>query len=356
MCLSAVAILLIFLPLLARTSYPAFVKSRFNAATINYLAAGITLLFMILISLRMFDRKNQQYFHTEKLFFEGNYEELLKFSTKNPPTNSLSVFLNNVALCETGRLDDDLFRTPQSPDGKTLFLKWEMLGEVLKRGGYFYYAAGMINEAHRWAFENMVMKGFTPEDLKMLVKTELINGNYSMASKYISLLGKTIFYRKDAERFRKLPGNDAAIEADPELGYKRRNKVQRDFFSITDDPFVNVEMMLASGSLNKEALQYMVAYLLLKKDYQRIALVLPQFEKFGYKKLPVNLEEAAAAISLLNKGQLPDLGNLKVSAETQARWSQFLTIFRQYNADARAAEPALRRQFGNTFWYYAFYK
>ncbi len=49
-----------------------------------------------------------------------------------------------------------------------------MAGEILNRGGYFYYTIGMINEAHRWAFENMVMKGLSPEGLKMLIKTEII--------------------------------------------------------------------------------------------------------------------------------------------------------------------------------------
>ena len=98
--------------------------------------------------------------------------------SKHPTTNRLTIYLNNIALCETGRLNDRLFYFPQSPDGQSLFLKWEMYGEVLRRGAYFYYSTGMINEAQRWAYENMVMKGITPEDLRMLIKTEIINGNY----------------------------------------------------------------------------------------------------------------------------------------------------------------------------------
>ena len=42
------------------------------------------------------------------------------------------------------------------------------------------------------------MKGITPEDLRMLIKTEIINGNYSVASKYVLILKNTIFYRKEA--------------------------------------------------------------------------------------------------------------------------------------------------------------
>ena len=50
----------------------------------------------------------------------------------------------------------------------------------------------------------MVMKGQSPEGLKMLIKTDLINGNYKVASAYISILKRTLFYRKDAKRFEKL--------------------------------------------------------------------------------------------------------------------------------------------------------
>jgi hypothetical protein len=302
------------------------------------------------------DKKTNQYFHVEKLFYQNKFDEVITFNTANPPTNSLTIFFNNIALCETDKLNDLLFHFPQSPDGKTLFLKWEMVGEILKRGGYFYYTIGMANEAHRWAFENMVMKGHSPEGLKMLIRTELINGNYKVAANYISLLKSTLFYNKEAQAFEKLLFNDTAINANRELGEKRQNRIETDFFSITDDPYINIERILATDSLNKKAFEYKLAFMLLKKDYQGIANELPKFESFGFTKLPVNIEEAAVALEVLNMGRLPDLGNLQISKNTKLRWNQYLTVFQQYGTDPKAAEPALKRQFGNTFWYYAFYR
>ncbi len=69
----------------------------------------------------------------------------------------------------------------------------------------------MINEAHRWAYENMIIKGLNPEGLKMLIKTELINGNYKTASKYISVLKKAPFYRSEAKAYESLLFNDNAV-------------------------------------------------------------------------------------------------------------------------------------------------
>jgi len=268
----------------------------------------------------------------------------------------MTIFLNNIALCETDKLNDQLFHFPQSPDGKTLFLKWEMTGEILNRGGYFYYTIGMINEAHRWAFENMVMKGHSPEGLKMLIKTELINGNYKVASGYINILKKTLFYREEAKNFEMLLSSEAAFNADIDLAKRRQTRVENDFFSITDNPYINLEMILSSDSLNRKAFEYKIAYMLLNKNYKGISHELPAFEKFGYNRLPVHVEEAAIALAISNKGKLPDMGHLQISKNTEQRWNQYLGVLQQYRNDIKSAEPALRRRFGDTFWYYVFYK
>lgn len=292
----------------------------------------------------------------EKLFYQNNFDEVISYNTANPSTNSLTIFFNNIALCEKDKLNDLLFHFPQSPDGKTLFLKWDIVGEILKRGGYFYYTIGMINEAHRWAFENMVMKGHSPEGLKMLIRTDLINGNYEVAGSYINILKKTLFYRKEAKTFEKLLFNDAAINADPELGEKRKNRLKTDFFTISDDPYINIERILTNDSLNKKAFEYKMAFILLKKNYKGIADNLHKFESFGFTTLPVHIEEAVLALAASDKGNLPDLGNLQISKDTELRWNQFLSALKLYNNDIRSAEPTLKRRFGDTFWYYVFYR
>lgn len=344
------------LPLLCRISPPAMFSLSLRYNTEHIIRSAFIISILAFISVHAYDRKNIYYFHVEKLFYKGKYDEILDYNTKHPSSNSLTLFYNNIALCENNLLNDRLFRFLQGNDGRTLFLKWEMVTEILKRGGYFYYTIGMINEAHRWAFENMVMEGHTPEGLKMLIRTELINGNYQMASKYITLLGKTLFYGKDAAGFEKFLFNDNAVEADPDLGTARREKLRTDFFSITDDPIINIDRIVASDSLNRKAFEYRVAYSLLRKDMKALATMLPEFGKKGFSRLPVHVEEAALAIQVSDNGRMPDTGTLRVSRESETRWTQFLTLFEQYGSDPRVAEPALRSQFGNTFWYWAFYK
>jgi hypothetical protein len=351
--LFSVSAIISLLPVAARIDKKIILKNT-NSDPIRYgIVSIITCILLIIIGIERFDNKTKEYFHVEKLFYENKFDEVVEFNTRNPTTNLLTLFLNNVALCETDKLDDLLFHFPQNKDGKTLFLKWEIAGEILNRGGYFYYAIGMINEAHRWAFENMVMRGHTPEGLKMLIKTELINGNAEVAASYISILRKTLFYRKEAQFFEK---QLITAAYDREIIEKKEIKVMHDFFSITDNPYVNLEIILESDSLNRKAFEYKMAYLLLQKNFSGIEHNLRKFEKLGFNSLPVHIEEAVIALSVSNKGKLPDIGNFQISKNTEIRWNQFLNVLKQYGNDVKSAEPALKRRFGDTYWYYVFYR
>ncbi|NEW80883.1 MAG: hypothetical protein GZ094_00735 [Mariniphaga sp.] len=347
--------ILSLLPLIASIKFSMPGKFRISDHAKGLITIFVVVMALSSIGFQRFDIKLKQYFHVEKLFYQNKFEEVIAYNIANPSSNSLTIFLNNIALCETDQLNDLLFHFRQSTDGNTLFLKWEMEGEVLKRGGYFYYTIGMVNEAHRWAFENMVMKGHSPEGLKMLIRTELINGNYKMASKYIALLKNTFFYATEAKAFENLLFNDKAIEENMEFGEKRRGRIETDFFAITDNANVNIERILANDSLNRKAFEYKMAFLLLKKDYQHITDFLPQFERLGFNKIPVHIGEAAIAFATLNSKPLPVLRRLSIDPQTEPRWTQFLQTFQAKGNNLKAAEPALRTNFSNTFWYYSFY-
>ena len=345
---------IVFLPLIIKWKFPVPVRIRLKEPNKLMVLSLLSLIMVIAFGLLRFDRANKEYFHAEKLFSQGRFIEVTRYISNHPSTNRLTIYLNNVALCETGRLTDQLFHFPQSPDGQSLFLKWEMMGEVLRRGAYFYYTTGIINEAQRWAFENMVMKGIAPEDLRMLIKTEIVNGNYKMASKYILILKKTLFYRNEANGFEKLLYNEKSIESHPELGIKRKERIEHDFFSITDNPYVNVEMAFSADSLNRKLFEYKMAFLMLNEDYSGIASGLAHLESLGYKKMPVHLQEAALVCRMSGLA-LPDTGSLKIDPQVETRFNQFLRMFQSYGNNLKTAQPFLKQKFGNTFWYYGFY-
>jgi hypothetical protein len=333
---------------------------RLNTLSINKLklveiTPFVLLILLVFLVIPRIDKKNSYYFHVEKLFYEQKYNKVIQFNAQFPSTNILTAFLNNVALAETGQLANSFFQFPQTPDGATLFQKWEMLGEVLRKGGYFYYSIGMINEAQRWAYEYMVMRGLTPEILKMLTKTELINGNFEVAEKYISILKRSIFYRDFAKNYEGLLFDVAAIDKDPELGVKKALKPRMDFFVLSDDPVVNLDLVLQADSSNVFSLEYKLVWLMLQKDMKGIVDLLPVMEKAGYTQIPRNVEEAVVSYKLLKIGEMPELNQLKIRPETEQYFQQFYKIFQQNRSNKQEAQQALARDFANTYWYYVFF-
>lgn len=316
----------------------------------------VLILALIVISVPRIDKKNSHYFHVEKLFFEHRYEEIIEYNREFPSANILSNFLNNIALSETGKLTDLFFSFPQSADGGTLFLKWEIVSEVLKRGGYFYYNLGMINEAQRWAYEYLVMRGNSPEALKLLIKTELINGNYKMAEKYIAILKQSIFYISEANEFGELLFNVKAINKHPELGVKKSLKTKQDFFVISDQPYANLDLILKADSSNRVAMEYKLAGLLIQKDMKGIVAELPRLEKMGYSSIPKNVEEAVVTYKMLKLGKMPKLNHLKIKPETVKRFQAYYQIYQQNSGNKLVAQKALVPKFGDTYWYYVFFK
>ncbi|MDB4582962.1 DUF6057 family protein [Draconibacterium sp.] len=301
------------------------------------------------------DKKNSHYFYVEKLFYEQKYDELVEFNKQFPSSNMLTAFLNNVALVEIGRLTESFFSFPQSPDGGTLFLKWEIISEVLKRGGYFYYSVGMINEAQRWAYEYMVMQGNSPEALKMMIKTDLIKGKNKIAEKYISILEKSIFYREDAREFRALLYNDNAILNHSELSAKRLLDAKQDFFVQSDNPAINLNFIIKADSTNLAAIEYKLAWLMLQKDMRGVVDLLPVMEKAGYLRIPKNVEEVVVSYKLLKVGEMPEMKRLQINPRTEQRFQRFYRTFQQHRGNKHQAQQALAREFSDTYWYYVFF-
>lgn len=351
----AVIFLLLLLPLLFRIQVKWISSLAFKKIKLVEISPFLLLAVLVIVAVQRIDKKDSHYFHVEKLFYQQKYNEIIEFNRKFPSTNILTGYFNNIALSETGKLNDELFRFPQSADGSSLFLKWEIITEVLKRGGYFYYHLGMVNEAQRWAYEFMVMRGNTPEGIKMLIKTELINGKYKSASKFISILKKSVFYRKQARDFEKLLFDENAINKHPELGKIKELKPKNDFFVIAENPAANINLILAGDSTNRVAMEYKLAGLLLQKDMKGIVNELAFMEKMGYNRIPKNVEEAIVTYKLLKIGEMPELQKLKINPQTVQRFNQYYQLFQQNQSNKLQAQRALAPNFGDTYWYYVFF-
>ena len=135
-----------------------------------------------------------------------------------------------------------------------------------------FYQLGMINVAQRTVFEAQeAILDFQKSGrcYKRLAQTNLINGQYEVARKYLSALQKTLFYREWAEETLPLLGNEEAIDRHPEYGRLRQWAFKEDFYFSDHVPPEMLESLYFSNTDNRMAYQYLLAYYLLTGDRER---------------------------------------------------------------------------------------
>jgi len=318
----------------------------------KYLNPGSGILVLFLTLVFIIDRYNPQterVIHLEELVFAEKWDKVIEYQEKYPAENMIGEYFYNIALSETDQLCDRLFYGRQDFGAGSLILPWS--DEHLPWGAYFNYSTGLINEAHRWAYEEMVVYGYRPQNLKMLVKTNLINGHYRMAEKYISILNRSLFYRSWAGEFDKLAGDSAAIRAHTELGKRVIILPKDDFFIYLEEPQNNLPLLLDANKGNRKAFEYITAWLLLTKNVETIVSDAGKLKEIGYQKIPRHIEEALL-IHYSSTKVMPDLGGLKISAETLTRFEQYTTAFKSLRQTSTLNKEAMQKRFGNTFWFY----
>jgi hypothetical protein len=235
----------------------------------------------------------------------------------------------------------------------TLFLPWS--SEHINWGAYSFYAIGLINEAQRWAYEEMVVYGPRPQNMKMLIKSSLINGKYSMAEKYSGILKNTLFYKPWAKEYKKLVGDSVAIQSNPELGRKIKILPGDDFFIFLDSPQDNLPLLVDENHTNKEAFEYLMSWLMLSKEVEMLVNNIKLMKNMGYTRIPRHIEEAIM-IYYNSQGAFPDLGGLSISNETMQRFEKYFSTYMTARQNPATLKEKMRKQFGNTFWYYFHFK
>ena len=190
----------------ATTAVMAFAKPKQNETVINASAGVITVILAALILRPVFkiyslETPDKRIYHEMKMYKamdECRWDDVIgEMKDVDEPTN-LMVLYKNIALMHTGRMTE-MFTTnncgvvPQTPDSLNIHIS--QLGASM-----IYYQFGQINNAYRWAIENSVEYGMSVKELKMLIRCSILNQEFDVARKYITLLKATTFHRTWAEQ------------------------------------------------------------------------------------------------------------------------------------------------------------
>ena len=282
------------------------------------------------------------------------WADVLRYSEKKPPRNYLSLAMLNLSLAQTGQMGNRMFSYDQHGING-LFLPFNREYVAPMMGNDVFYHLGLINASQEYAFESMETipnLGKSVRLISRLAETNLINGHYRVADKYLKLLEKTLFYRNHARELLKISGDEDLINSHPVYGWKRKFMVKNDYFFHVQNIEAVLNRMVKENPDNRIAFEYLMAFYMINKDLRNFVNNIPLLERMNYKEVPVSYQEAIMyVIGLSDNNPLRDPPSY-ISRTTINRMKAYADIYTAYPD----AEDRLKHNFSGTYWYYLHYK
>lgn len=281
------------------------------------------------------------------------WKKVIAMAEKEIPSTPLEVVSLNLALGKTGQLGERMFQFYQNGTGGLLpdfvrdFNVPLMVNEV-------YYHLGMINTAQRFTFEAMEAIPSYQKSVRCyqrLAETNIINGDYAVAGKYLRALTHTTFYRHWAEEALTCLSDEQKINAHPEWGYLRTLLYDDDFLFDEGQKDNMLGILLQKNKANKLAFEYLLAYELLNKDIEAFLKYYPLGKDMGYTAIPRSYQEVLLYVWTQQHTSFKGMP-WSISPMLQKEVTEFATAYVRNPAD----EAYFRQNFGKTYWYYLLFR
>lgn len=296
------------------------------------------------------DMEKERLFAYDFMTRMGQWNKILTTSGKHAPDSPIAVECTNLALAKTEHMASDMFAFFQNgPAGLLPEFTRDHFSPVPT--GTVYYHLGMINTAQTFFFE--AQEGI-PDFQKSarltqaLAKTNLINGDYEVARKYVGALKQTIFYRQWAKETEKLLDNPGQINNVPEYAWLRSVRMkEHDIMFSQEEMDSMLGLLFIENNANTIAMDYLLAWCLLRKDLPRFFECHKLLQK-GYDAR--HYQEAVILYwALTHDGPegMPDF----ITQQTGSRFTRFISAY-QSGKD----EASMQKEFGHTYWFYYYYR
>ena len=291
-----------------------------------------------------YDKKKYELIEYDYLVRVRDWNAIIAKAEKHAPDLPMSVSATNLALAMTNQLGDRAFDFFQRGT-QGLFPKFERNFASSQLTGEIYFHLGLINTAQRLAFEAMeAIPNYNKSArvVRRLAETNIINGQYMIAEKYLRMLEKTIFYRPWAQQMISILGNEKAIDEHPVYGLLRKYKLQKDIIFSDGELDQICGLLFIHNQQNLMAAQYFLMMPLLDRDIDRFM----SYVKVVQNRIQYNPRscQEAIAFAFIRRGQMPPQGIVN-----QMILNQMNDFVRIYSTNKNS--PDLYR-FKNTLWYY----
>lgn len=217
---------------------------------------------------KAYDERKYDLVEYDWLVRQQRWNDIIAKSEQKQPDLPMSVCATNLALGMTGQLGDRCFDFFQNGD-EGLMPPFERNFSTTLLTSDMYFLLGLVNTSQRYAFEAMESipnYNKSARTIKRLAETNLINGQYAVARKYLKMLQKTIFYKKWADRRMEMIDNPKLIDKHNVYGYLRKVRLTEDFLFSDQEIDKICGQLLMHNKDNMMAMQYLLIYPLLNRN------------------------------------------------------------------------------------------
>jgi hypothetical protein len=255
------------------------------------------------------------------------------------------------ALFHTGTLTSDLFSFPRR-NGTDLLPSLEAGLEVCLPLSDTLVELGQVNLAEHYAHEALEVRGERPELLWRLARINLVKERPEAARVFLNVLRQVPFHRARAGYWLRALDLDPSLAGEEEITRLRSLRVRTDLTERRFSTETLLRDLLRSNRQNRMAVEYLMSHFLLTRQADQVAQNIGLLDSTGRPGIPRHLEEAILLYAERKDAKPLDLQGRRVSEETVRRFQRFVDVLRRNRARAPDLEPALARDFGDTYWFY----
>jgi hypothetical protein len=282
---------------------------------------------------------------------------------------SLTRYEINLALHETNRLGDEMFRFPQA--GPMLpVLRSEAFLPYTVRVADLCLRLGRVNEAEHLGSEARTRVNSDPRICRLMARINLVKGQTAAARKFLTVLSYDLVSGGWARQVLRELDQDPQLQGDPQVqllrGRMLRNEDMFPVWQRADRAGADMERLLLDqleqDPSNRMAFEFLMGGYLLARDGAAVSALMPRIKHMsgpayvapgGQRRTPRYYQEAMAIYADMT-GRTVAIDGFEIQPETLHRLDAFKRIVAQATSKAAAMQAAWEG-FRDTYFFYAYF-
>lgn len=277
------------------------------------------------------------------------WENVLRTASKIPLYDIRVNYQVNRAFSKQGVLADKLFEYPQIMGSQGLFVDEVLDLTASMPISDLYFDLGFMAESQHWAFEAQTLLPESPRILKRLVLINLVNRDYDLAQKFLTILDENMLYHNWVDTYKKYVKNPKLTDNDKIISDKRQYSPART--EINSGSIEWMKLLFETNPKNKLAYEYLMCNLILDSRLNEFMTYLPYARRFKYGELPKSWQEAACYYYASTNTKPENY----VSENCIKAFTALNNELKPFKNNLQAGKSVVHKNFSKTYWYYLLY-